>query len=567
MTDKNLRRLITFALCVSFSGTVHALSFLNPADPFPMYSSIYPHDFLTHRQRLYNRGFIDDDSPERMAFSVSPFFQTANRGKNQHGLNAQLGDIHGPWSVVGLLYGPVPCGQERGPILDRAFRQAKFCGQDAFCSSITDPAITNTRFMHDPEYADPGQRFGFVSVPLKYRKVGLRFEGQGMLSHDWGVTFKIGVSDITQTLRATLCDEPLDCDDFCCTQTRTCDTGETLTKIIAPGFIDLTPLAIPREFITVDSCSTATVTCTSQLYDGDDKSTIEALLISKLKDVFKEIKLDVCDFHDTSIEDAQFSLFWRHPYIVNAGNKNGYPEYTFTPFATVDVGIGIGREKDPAKAFSVAFGNNGHHALGFTGGFDVDFSESIALGLEAGVTTYFSRDFCDVHVPTNDCQQGVYPYITDIHVEPGNNWHFMGTLEALHFVDRLSFYGAYIYVNHNEDKICILGSNKGMQDLVACKLSQCPEVCQNQETPDTCEVLCGIEVAANRCFFTTEQVNNAFKPKRLAKDTSFNAQLVNGALNYDISPYSTIGFLWQIPVNRRQAYRSTTVLFTFQATF
>lgn len=567
MTDTKKKRFIAFLICVSFIGTAHALSFLSQNDPFPMYSSIYPHDFLTGRERRYKRGFIDDDSPERMAFSVSPFFQTARRGKNRHRLNSQLGDIHGPWSIIGLLYGPVPCGQERGPILDRTFKQAKFCGQDAFCVTISDPSITNTRFMHDPTFADPGQRFGFISAPLKYRKVGLRFEGQGMLSNDWGITFKIGVADISQTLQGSLCDEPIDCDDFCCTQTRSCDTGSTLTKIIAPGFIDLTPLAQTREFVTDDACTTQSVTCTSSLYDGEDKSTIEALLISKLKDVFKEIKLDVCDFHDTSIEDAQFSLFWRHPYVVNGGDKNGYSEYTFTPFASVDVGIGIGREKDPAKAFSLSFGNNGHHALGFTGGFDIDFSDSIALGLEAGVTTYFSRDFCDVHVPTDDCQQAIYPYITDIHVEPGNNWHFMATLEALHFVDRLSFYAAYIFVNHDEDNICILGSNKGNRDLVACKLSECAGVCAGQIEPDVCEVECGIEVAAKRCFFDTEPVNNTFKPKRLAKDTCFSAQLLNGALNYDISPYSTLGFLWQIPVSRRQAYRSTTVLFTYQATF
>lgn len=542
MTDINKKRLIALTLCVSFIGTVHALSFLNPADPFPMYSSIYPHDFLTGRQRRFKRGFIDDDSMERMAFAVSPFFQTASRGKNQHCLNCQLGDIHGPWNIVGLLYGPVPCGQSRGTILERAYKQAKFCGQDVFCSSITDPSLTNTRFMNDPQYADPDERFGFVSVPLKYRKAGLRFEGQGMLAHDWGITFKIGVADITQTLQGTRCIQPINCSDFCCTQTRSCDTGTVATKIISPGFIDRTPLSIPREFITIDSCSTTTVTCTSRLYDEDDQSTIEAYLMSKLTDIFQEINLDVYDFHDTSIEDAQFSLFWRHSYVVNPGDKSGYSEYTFTPFASVDVGIGIGKEKDPAKAFSLPFGNNGHNAVGFTGGFDIDFSDSIALGLEAGITKFFSRDFCDVHVPTSDYQQSIYPYVTDIHVEPGNNWHFMATLEALHFVDRLSFYAAYIYVNHNEDTICIVGSNKGeLTEVTSCSKTS--------------------------CNFTNTEVNNTFKTDRLAKDTEFSSQLANGALNYDISPYSTIGFLWQVPLSLRQAYRSTTVLLTYQATF
>ena len=158
MTDTKKKRFIAFALCVSFIGTVHALSFLSQNDPFPMYSSIYPHDFLTGRERKYKRGFIDDDNPERMAFSVSPFFQTARRGKDRHRLNSQHGDIHGPWSVIGLLYGPVPCGQQRGPVLERAFEQAKFCGNIPLCDSISDPITTQTLFMHNPAFIDQCER-------------------------------------------------------------------------------------------------------------------------------------------------------------------------------------------------------------------------------------------------------------------------------------------------------------------------------------------------------------------------------------------------------------------------
>ncbi|MEX2438112.1 MAG: hypothetical protein WD449_02555, partial [Candidatus Babeliales bacterium] len=461
--------------------------------------------------------------------------------KNRHGLSVPLGDIHGPWNVVGLLYGAVPCDQSRGEILDRAYKQAKFCGNEAFCVSITDPATSQTRFMHNPQFADPGQRFGFISAPLKYRKVGLRFEGSGMLSQDLGITVKVGVADISQTLQGNLCTQPFGCDDFCCTQTRLC--ANTAATIIAPGFIDLTPLSKVRPSITTDGCTTTTSTpCTTSLYDKEDQTTVERYLMTKLNDIFLEIGLNPCDFHDTSIEDAQFSLFWRHPYVVNKNNKAGYSEYTFTPFALFEASIGIGKEKDPALLFSLPFGNNGHHALGFTGGFDIDFTESISLGLEAGITKFFAKDFCDVHVPTNDFQQVLYPYTTDIRVEPGNNWHFMATFDALDFVDRLSFYAAYIFVNHDEDTICIQGLNKGLNTTVT-----------------SCSV--------SSCAFAQEEIEPIFKPQRLAKDTCFNAQMINGALNYAISPYSSLGFLWQIPVSQRQAYRSSTILFTYQATF
>ena len=488
------------------------------------------------------RGFIDDATPERLSFSVSPFYQTAKKGKDRHGNTVQLGDIHGPWGVLGLLYGPVPCGQSYGTILANAFQNAKFCGVDNLCpASVT---TTQTRFMHDPEFADPEQRFGFLTVPLKYRKGGIRFEASAMLANDFGLTVRFGFSDISQELVASRCNQLFDCDDICCTQTVGCTSGEKV-RVIAPGFIDLTPFS-NHQVIPVSESTCKTFDdddiCTENLYDGADKRVVEAFLISKLKTVFKEIGLNVCDFHDNSIEDVQFSFFWRHIYDVNSSTEYDYSPYSFIPFFSVDASIGTAKIKDPSQAFSLPFGNNGHHAIGATGGFDLDFTDTISIGFEGGFTHFFSRDFCDVYVPTNDCQSVLYPFKSDIHVEPGNNWHTMATLNAIDFVDRLSFYAAYIYVNHSQDNICITGSNQGIKITPNC-------------TNDPCT------------FTDLTLVDDTFKPGRLAKDTGFSSQMINAAFNYSISPYGSIGLLWQIPVTRRQAYRSSTVLFTFNATF
>ncbi len=573
MNSRYILRSLALLIMVGATNWLHAISFLSRNDPFPMYSSMYPRDYLLSHTKKYRRGLIDDDTQERVSFSVSPFYQSARTGKNRHRLRTELGDILGPWSVIGLMYGPEPCGQQRGPILQKAFEQAKFCGNPGLCEAIQDATTTTqTRFMHDQAFSDPDQRFGFLTVPLRYRKVGLRFEGLGMLSDHVGVGFRIGFADISQTLQGTNCNRALVCDDFCESTVPICIFQEseltctsTVTRsvrIIAPGFVDLTPLARPRLFPTTSGCSFAPegTSCFEELFGPADKRVMEAFLISRLKEVFQEIGLDVCDFHDTSIEDAIFELFWRRPYEVNNGCESGYSNYMFIPFASLEFSLGIATERDPCKAFSLPFGNNGHHAVAFTAGFDLDFVDSIEIGIEAGVTHLFDRNFYDVFLTAHPCQHVLYPFKTDIHVEPGNNWHFMATLNAPYFVDRASFYGSYIFVNHDEDTICLTGSNKGILTTVA------------EPGSDDC-MLSPVEPATGQCCdfdecdFTTSDVNNAFKPERLAKDSCFSAQMFNAALNYDLSPWSSIGLLWQIPITRQAAYRTNTVLFTYRASF
>ncbi len=146
---------------------------------------------------------------------------------------------------------------------------------------------------------------------------------------------------------------------------------------------------------------------------------------------------------------------------------------------------------------------------------------SALCGAEVGMTYFFERDFEKFRLPTSCFQQGIFPFATSVSVHPGYNWHFGAKLSAYHFLDRLSMWFQYIQMEHKPDDIT---------------LRKCEDA-------------------------------DFFMPEVLEKVTGFKVKLINAALNYDISPNIGLGLLWQAPLTQRNAYRSSTVMFSFNATF
>lgn len=181
--------------------------------------------------------------------------------------------------------------------------------------------------------------------------------------------------------------------------------------------------------------------------------------------------------------------------------------------------VSPGKKINPRDVFAVPFGNNGHAAAGFSAGLNFDFMDTIEVGGEVGFTHFFERDICNLRVPTSEYQSGIFPFATDVTLKPSHNWHFGGKIAAYHFLDRLSLFFQYLIVDHCEDKIEL----------------KCPDP--------------------------------AFKPEILECLTNWKVKLVDIGVTYDISPNTGLGFLWQAPLSQKNAYRSTTVLFTFYATF
>lgn len=456
-TKKWITRLFTIMLLLHSYQTIKPLSWYSKNDPYPVFTTLDPHEFLYTRKKLQLKGIKPEkEAPECFGFSISPFGQNADNGRNLKKERVEISDLTGRWGLVTLLYGPLPQGETSfTPTLEDA-RSILF--------PLNPPGTIN-----DPSYIDLSQRLGYISFPIEYRKRGVRFECSWQIIGDLGIKLQAGLSDICQTVttRDYFCDGGFGCD-----------------------------------------CLADNI-----------KDNINEYLVCKLNDIAHEICLDIYSFHQFSAEDFRLLLYWRHAYPVNKSRDEDWPKFLAIPFFTVGGSIAAGKEKEPQKAFSLSFGNNGHHSVGFTAGIDLDFVETIEIGAEAGLTHFFDRDICNMFVPNSKYQTNFYPFKTDVRVSPGLNWHFGAKLAAYHFLDRLSVYMQYVLVQHREDKICL------------------------------------------------KKQDSAFLPEQLEDISCWKTQLANIGFNYDISPNISLGFLWQAPLTQQNSYRSSTIMFSLNAFF
>jgi hypothetical protein len=474
--------LLSIIGIISYSTYACAMSSLTRHDPYPMFTSDDPHHFNYTNDTLLLMDLIDkqDYWKEHVTISVSPFGQNAYSGRELcgerfvGGFPVLLGDIAGRWNMIALLLGQPPQGQTLPPLLQNA--------QDTIF-----PVSQFPRPIDDEQAIDPQQLFGCFSIPLKYRQRGVRFEAQAQIIGDFGITLQGGVASISQCLQLS-------------------------TTINTPsGFIDLTPNA--NNLMGDGNVLDKTYGCTDITVRD-----VECLLMEEIYDIAEEIRFDINNFSRVSIEDIRLQLYWRHAYRLTPCTADEYAVLA-TPYFQLGGSLAAAKKINPSAAFALSTGNNDHNAVGFTGGINFDFASTLEFGAEVGVTHFFSRDFCNVPVPNNEFQSGIYPFKTDINVQPGLNWHFAGKIAAYHFMECLSFWFQYVIMEHQHDKICL------------------------------------------------KQADPAFKPRVLEERSHFQAKFVNSALNYDISPNIAVGFLWQAPIGQKNSYRSTTVVLSIIGTF
>jgi len=434
------------------------------ADPWPEYTSEDPNDFLYTRQKNRLKGFeVVYDTDECFSFALSPFGQNAC---NARGLTYDCTcDDDGIKTI--------PIGNvENGPW---GLVAMLFGGIPEGKTLI--PALETARehlfpdqesgTIEEPDVLDPYQVYGFVSFPIKYRKRGLRAEFLVQACDGFGFALQAGFADICQIV------DP----DLGCTQSEVC-------------------------------CSNGT-----DFTDG-----VKEYLICQYQKIAEELCINIRSFHDTGMEDVRLMGYWRHAYDVNRDRK-GWAHLLVEPFLVLGGTVAVAKEKWQSKIFSVPFGNDGHHSIAAVAGLDFDFVETVSIGGEAGITHFFSHDFCNYRVPTSPYQTGIYPFTTAVSVSPGLNWHIGAKMSAYHFLDRLSMYFQYLFIQHRNDEI---------------RLKTC---------------------------------DPAFLPWVQEQRSCWQAQLFNAGFNYDISPNMAFGFLAQWPIRGKQTYSSSTILGTFTATF
>lgn len=457
---KHLRvynQLVYFGLALLCHSALGFMS--NYYDPYPLASAEYPWAFLSTNYKERTKGMRDEKIEEKTHFSFTPFGQRATTGtdtlKNDI---TNLGDLHGRWSMGGLLYGAIPNGQAQPGALTLAAAQTYQDGQN----------------LSYENYRDKNNNLGFFSIPLKYRKTGIRFEWAVRCLENFVLSVQAGIADIKQTTKPF--------------QDQS-SSATTLADIYG------NPGAIPDLKADV-------LTFQSYLMDP-----------TQAQQIFDQLGYNTRNFTKLGAEDVFFSLTWRQHFFVNTG-KNSNPEwssFSIMPFVTAKGCLGFGEKKDPAQLFGVPFGNNGHHAIQVSAGLTLDFAHTVELNAKIGGTHFFKRNIAEMYVPTSKQQSGIYPYATDVSYEPGRTWFFTVGCASQHFLDKLSMYTEYYYIQHSKDKISLL-------------------------TPDT-----------------------AFIPSVLEDTTYFNVQGVSIGMSYDLSPYISVGGVWQCPILQRNAYKTNTI--------
>lgn len=536
--------LIVILTCILLPQINFGISMLTKNDPYPMYSTIYD-PYLTTWTQEWFKGYNDECyNYENFAFSITPFTQKASTGRNFEHERRLLGDLQGYWNMLALLYGPDNVGAASSVpptatnISSLANTQLSFAKQSIFADLFVDNAIAlNER----PNYViseanaisapyvltDKTQQIGFFSVPIKYRKVGVRAEFQIQLWCDVGLTIQVGVSEIRQTFTGLVNradnlpanQEGLDTSAGSCPFVACCPTPQDDGSLPVQSFPNNFCRNIPilKSDGTYEACNADTpnaATCTTPL------AQIQAELMppDKAELIFRQLGLRTCNFEQTSFEDVRMIFWWRHIYDINR-DRHCWPEFLLIPALSLNIIIPTAKKQNRNLVQALPFGNDGHFSIGFDAGLAIDFVETIEIAFNGGLNYFAAKDKHNYRIPTDTEQSGIFPYATNVKVKPGLNFNFNAVFQAYHFYDRFTAYAEWIYVKHEQDDITL-------------------KVADSAFLPDLAECL-----------------------------TKFTSQFVNAAINYDISPNITIGFMGQFPVAQRNAYRSTTYLGTFRAVF
>lgn len=451
-------------------SSLHTFTTLNYNDMFPPFSTKYSFDLMNDEDKEILKDKDIKGIYERVQFSSTFIGQKATRARDLNKVSVVAGDVHGRLGMIPLLYGDLPSGYTRPAIL-----------QALIDTPVALTGLTGATLDND-SFSDPNQNFGFFSLPVKYRKVAGRFKASVRIIDDVVITVQAGIADMKQTL--------------------TLYTDKTFSANYQDVFHG-NILANAANF-------------------EEDKSSVEVNLMDIRTQLFTQMDVNGEDWSDTGAEDVSVSLAWRHNIRINKDeDPEDWARFVFTPHFLLAATFGAGKASDPDVLLSLPFGNNKHHAMHFASGFNVDFYESVELSFEAGGTHFFDRTY-ETRVPTSEFQSVLFPYKATVKVEPGKTWHVSIGMNAHHFIDKLSMYALYSYIQHLTDTITI-------------------------PTPPA--------------------PVNTFIPRKLQDQSAAKVQNARIGFNYDLSPNMTFGFLWQAPIAQRASYKATTIalsaIFTF----
>ncbi len=203
---------------------------------------------------------------------------------------------------------------------------------------------------------------------------------------------------------------------------------------------------------------------------------------------------------------------------------------TFAPYFSIGGWLPTGEKKDYEKFHSLPTGNNGHYCLTLEASLNFDFPGTIQLSVGGGALIADTHEYSVFRFPTNQYQEGFYPWTTSVKEEPGTVWYFNASFKAEKFMYDLSFYFDYVYTYHDKDEITI------------------------QEPSD------GVNSITRRNAF--EQMKPSYLDRTIWKDQQFNA-----GLGYRITDNLTLGCALQTHISGIRVFKNTTAMASIDLTF
>ncbi len=541
MARKGLKGLLGGLVLLAFVVPLHGFPNLTNNDPFPLYSTVYPYSYLATRQKASLMRFDYSYVENRFRVSASGYHQFARCGFNSERHPVPLGDLaRGRWNMFGLFYDP----KLRKTLYNALCIHKKGKTPPIGCKTSTeipdDPdGGSCEKFIIDPKLVDPNKEFGFFSIPLDYKRFGVRFESEILLIDRcfYGVGLKVqwGISDVRQSVRAF--------NDFTCQALGIACPASPRKKIdgngpepnpqapiaVAPPFVDpktQPPCPIPncepcdKCVIPLQRFKPEVNATVSQGFPAECKEFVIDNIMNQKDAIARVLGLDICNFHKVGLDDLRLSLFWRHIFIMNEDDER-YPRVNFMPFAEIGAGIPMTKQIRPSDMFAVPIGNNHFTSVGGLTGFTIDYLDTIDFTFAAGFSYFFRRDICNFRMPTNHAESGIFPYTADVSIRPGPTWHVNVGLHAYHFLGNTSFWAEYSVISHTEDDI---------------------KVCRSFIPEDSIYFETGFDVARAECF------------------SKWESHVANIGFNYDLSDNFSIGLVFQAPVRQRNSYKASTVL-------
>ncbi len=511
--------LLSLFLLIFAHKTINAWPSNTRNDPYPMYTTLDPQYFLYEREKQLMFGAADEKgTPEYFMLSLSPFGQNANVAKTINATYCTNQKINACAVDCDNIFCSNACTPSQTPACTNAVAIGDIDGRWNLLGLLAG-AIPGNLNLTQLQALYPLWALAFTTIfptknPGSVTEQDITFSGdttapcQPLFGYA-SAPVKYRKRGIRWDLEAEICG----------------DWGIQfqggiieISQVVNPCLINLT---INQS---VPAPSSPQVTCSGISVNATD---ITCKLFDPLVPLLQQLGLNICNFTKWGVEDLYFSFYWRHGYVLNYARDLSWARALAIPFIRFGVGIPSGRSKEQEKFFSLPFGNNnGSWSANVNAGLNFDFSETVELGAEFGYSHFFKKSFDSYRWPTNCLQSSIFPFATAAKVQPGASAYVAGKLAAYHFLDRLSFYAQWVYVHHNKDNISLID-------------------------PDP-------------AFIPAPDLND---PQAKCPNTAWRVQLANFSFTYDISPNFGIGFLWQQMFHVRNAYNSTTALFTLNLIF